>query len=150
MSLQILEPGLLTTVQDLGRSGFQKYGVSVGGGMDLLALRAANALVGNDPGDAALEITMSGPRVRALDKCLVAVTGAQFALRVNDQPVPMNTALFLRAGAVLEFGARLTGVRAYLALAGGLDVPLVLNSRATDVRGRFGGLEGRALLVGDV
>jgi antagonist of KipI len=153
--LEIIDPGFLTTVQDLGRFGFQKFGVSVGGAMDTFALRAANALVGNDSNEAALEITLSAPRLCAREKCLVAITGAHFALRVNDQPVPMNTALFLRAGATLEFGAREWGARewgarAYLALAGGIDVPLVLNSRATDLRGAFGGLGGRALRAGDV
>ncbi len=148
--LEILDPGLLTTVQDLGRLGFQKYGIGVGGAMDPFALRAANALVGNAPEQAALEITLSGLRLVAREKCLVAVTGAQFTLRVNEQTVPMNTALFLRAGALLELGERTFGARAYLALSGGIDVPLLLNSRSTDVRGSFGGMQGRALRAGDV
>lgn len=150
MSLEILSPGFFTTVQDRGRVGYKKYGVGVGGAMDELALRAANALVGNDATAAALEITLSGLTLRARDKCLVAVTGARFALRVDARALPMNTALFIRAGAVLEFGARESGARAYLALAGGVHVPLVLNARATDVRGGFGGFEGRALRAGDV
>jgi biotin-dependent carboxylase-like uncharacterized protein len=150
MSLEILDPGFLTTVQDLGRFGFQKYGISVGGAMDPLALRAANRLVGNAENEAALEITVAGPRLLMCEKCLVAVTGASFALRVDDQPVPMNTAIFLRAGSRLEFGGRESGSRAYLAVAGGVDVPLILDSRSTDLRGGFGGHEGRPLREGDV
>jgi biotin-dependent carboxylase-like uncharacterized protein len=148
--LYILDPGFFTTIQDLGRSGFQKYGVSVGGAMDELALRAANRLVGNAEDEAALEITIAGPRLGVLERCLVAVAGARFALTINERAVPTNTALFLRAGEALEFGARETDARAYLALAGGIDVPRVLNSRSTDVRGGLGGFDGRALRAGDV
>ncbi len=147
--LQVLEPGLFTTVQDLGRVGFQQYGVTTGGAMDSLALRAANALVGNAPGEAGLEITYAGPRLYAMDKCLIAVTGARIDLTIDDNPMPLDTALFVRACSTIEFGARHSGARAYLALAGGIDVPLVLNSRSTDVRGHFGGLAGRALQMGD-
>ncbi|MGB8646466.1 MAG: biotin-dependent carboxyltransferase family protein [Anaerolineae bacterium] len=145
----VIDPGLFTTIQDLGRVGFQSYGVTPGGAMDPFALRAANALVGNAPGEAALEITLAGPRLSALEKCVIAVTGARFALTVDERPMPANTALFIRASATVQFGARQAGARAYLALAGGIDVPLVLHSRATDVRGQFGGLAGRALQGGD-
>ncbi len=150
MSLEIVEPGFFTTVQDLGRFGFRSFGVSACGAMDTLALRAANLLISNEANAAGLEITLTGPRLRAREKCLVAVTGARFELHVNEQPAPMDTALFLRAGATLEFGARESGARAYLALQGGVDVPVILNSRSADVPGGFGGLEGRALRAGDV
>lgn len=150
MTLEISEPGLLTTVQDLGRFGLQKYGIGVCGAMDTLALRAANRLVGNVETEAGLEITATGPHFLASEKCLISVTGARFALRLDDQPVPMDTALFLRAGARLEFGARKRGSRAYLALAGGVDVPLELNSRSTDMRAGFGGYKGRPLRAGDI
>ncbi len=147
--LQVLDPGLFTTVQDLGRYGFQQYGVTTGGAMDPLALRAANVLVGNAPDEAGLEITFTGPRLYALDKCLIAVTGARFDLTIDENPMPLDAALFVRAGSTIEFGTRHSGARAYLAIGGGIDVPLVLNSRSTDVRGHFGGIEGRALRVGD-
>lgn len=150
MSFRMLDPGFLTTVQDLGRFGFQKYGVGVGGAADWVALRAANRLVGNDGHEAALEITMTGPQLVALGRCLVAVTGAQHTLRVRERSLPMNTALLLREGETLEFAKWETGTRAYLAIAGGIDVPLVLNSRSTDLRGAFGGFKGRALRTGDV
>lgn len=149
-ALQILDPGFLTSVQDPGRWGWQQYGVSPGGALDPLALRAANRLVGNAEDAAALEITLAGPRLAVLRRSLVAVTGARFELHVFDRPLPMNAALLLRGGETLEFGARESGAYAYLAIAGGIDVPPVLGSRATDLRGGFGGYKGRALRVGDV
>ncbi len=145
----ILDPGFLTMVQDLGRPRYQQYGVSAGGAMDRLALAAANALVGNAMDEAALEITMAGPRVQALGRCLVAVTGARFRLSIDGTPMAASTALFMRAGATLEFGERESGARAYLAVAGGFDIPPVLGSRSTDVRAHFGGFEGRPLRAGD-
>ncbi len=150
MSLEILEAGILTTIQDLGRDGYQQYGVTRGGAMDALALRAANALVGNDANDAAIEIASSGVVVRALENCVVGVAGAGFALRVGERRVPMNSAIFLREGEVLRFDVAAWGRYAYLAIAGGCDVPRVLGSRATALRDGFGGMEGRALQVGDV
>jgi len=148
--LQILDPGFLTTIQDLGRNGYQQFGVTRGGAMDVLALHEANALAGNDAGDACIEIASSGFAVRALASCIVAVAGASYALRVYERNVPCNAALFLRAGDVLHFDAPTWGRYAYLALGGGLDAPRVLGSRATAVRDGFGGLGGRALQSGDV
>lgn len=149
MSFEILDAGLLTSLQDLGRRNSQKYGVTVGGAMDTFALRMANRLVGNPEGYAALEIGSSGVRLLMFAKSIVAVTGARFSLTVDERPVPMNTALFVRPSQVLEFGALLEGVWAYLAVNGGFDVPFVLGSRSTDLRGNFGGLKGRALRSGD-
>ena len=149
MSLEILDAGLLTTLQDLGRRNSQKYGVTVGGAMDTFALRMANRLVGNPEDYAALEIGSSGVRLLMFAKSIVAVTGARFSLTVDERPVPMNTALFVRPSQVLEFGALLEGVWAYLAVNGGFDVPFVLGSRSTDLRGIFGGFNGRALRSGD-
>lgn len=148
--LQILDPGILTSIQDLGRVGYQQFGVTRGGAMDVLALRAANALAGNDAGDACIEIASSGFALRALENCIVAVVGAPYALRVYERNVPCNAALFLRAGDVLHFDAPAWGRFAYLALSGGFDVPRVLDSRATALRDGFGGLDGRALQSGDV
>jgi KipI family sensor histidine kinase inhibitor len=148
--LTVLDGGLLTTVQDLGRWGYQRLGVPVAGAMDALALQAANRLVGNEPGEAALEITVAGPTLRASDNCLVAVTGGDLGPRVNGRPLPMWLANFVRRGSVLDFAGRRLGARAYLAVAGGIAVPPVLGSRSTCLSGGFGGYQGRALRAGDV
>jgi KipI family sensor histidine kinase inhibitor len=148
--LTVLDGGLLTTVQDLGRRGYQRYGVPVAGAMDAFALQAANRLVGNAPGEAALEITVAGPRLQASDNCLVAVTGGDLGPMVNGRPLPMWLAVFVRRGSVLDFAGQRTGARAYLAVAGGIAVPPVLGSRATYLSGGFGGYQGRALRAGDV
>jgi len=141
---------LLTTVQDLGRYGYERYGVPVSGAMDQFALRAANLLVGNPPHAAALEITLAGPTLRATDKCLIAVTGADLSLRVNDWEMPPWMAIFVRQGWTITFGDRKSGCRAYLAVAGGIDVMPIMGSRSTYLSGGFGGVEGRALRQGDV
>lgn len=148
--LEILEAGLFTTIQDLGREGYQQFGVTRGGAMDPLALRAANALLGNDAQDAAIEIASPGFIVRALEKCVVSLAGAEFAVRVGERFVPMNSALFMRADEVLRFDAAARGRYAYLAVAGGFEVPKVLGSYATALRDGFGGFGGRALQAGDV
>ena len=146
----VVRPGLLTTVQDLGRWGSQAMGVPVSGPMDSGAHRLANALVGNSPKAATLEVTLLGPELRAERALLVAVAGATFALSVDGQAAPHQTAFALAAGATLRFGARQAGSRAYLAVAGGIDTPLVLGSRATHLVSGMGGLDGRALVSGDV
>lgn len=148
-ALDVLRPGLLTTVQDGGRWGQQALGVPVAGAMDTASLRHANLLVGNPAGAAGLEVTLLGPRLRAEAPLLVAVAGAPFELDVDGRPQAMDTPFVLGAGTVLTFGRREIGARAYLAVAGGIDVPLVLGSRATHLVSRMGGLEGRALKAGD-
>jgi KipI family sensor histidine kinase inhibitor len=145
--LEVLKPGLFTTVQDLGRWGYQASGVSVAGAMDPLALRMANGLVGNEPDAGALEITLLGPTLRAVGACIVALAGAEVEPRLNGRPV-MGT-VELKVGDELEVGRTVRGARAYLAVGGGIDVPLVLGSRSTYTRAGFGGLEGRALRAGD-
>ncbi|MFZ5916002.1 MAG: biotin-dependent carboxyltransferase family protein [Chloroflexota bacterium] len=147
--LQVLEPGLLTTVQDLGRRGYERLGVPVAGAMDEYALRAANGLVGNPPDAAGLEMTLAGPRLRADENCLIAVCGADLGLRVNGWRLPGWMAVFVRRGWEITFEGKQWGCRAYLAVAGGIDVPAVLGSRSTYLRGGFGGYEGRALRPGD-
>jgi antagonist of KipI len=148
--LQIVEAGIFTTIQDLGREGYQQFGVTRGGAMDARALRAANALMDNAEGDACIEIASGGLRIRALEKCVVAVAGAPYVLHVQERAVPMNAALFLREGDVLQFDAPAWGRYAYLAISGGVDVPRVLGSRATALRDGFGGWHGRALGSGDI
>jgi biotin-dependent carboxylase-like uncharacterized protein len=149
VALEVLDGGLLTTVQDLGRHGYERFGVPVAGVMDPLALRAANGLVGNLPGAAALEITIAGPRLRAAEKCLIAGAGADLGLQVNGWDLPPWMAVFVRQGWEIAFAGRKTGCRAVLAVAGGIDIEPVMGSRATYLSGGFGGLKGRALQRGD-
>lgn len=149
-SFEVLKPGLATTVQDLGRPGFYHLGLPVSGAMDRFALRTANRLVGNPDGAACLEITFLGPELRFRADAVVAVTGADMPPKVEGVEQPGWTSFAVRAGEVLSFGFLRAGARAYLALAGGIDVPEVLGSRSTYVLGALGGFEGRALRAGDV
>ena len=148
--ITVVRPGLLTTVQDLGRWGSQALGVPVSGAMDSMAHRLANALVGNAPTAATLEVTLIGPELRADRALVVAVAGAAFVLGVDGRAAPHLTAFALAPGATLRFGERRAGSRAYLAVAGGIDTPPVLGSRATHLLSGMGGLDGRALVRGDV
>ncbi len=149
MALSIIRPGLFTTVQDLGRWGYQSRGVPVSGALDWFSHRLANLLVGNDPTTAGLEVTLTGPQVQFERATSFAVTGAEFALTLDDQMVEMNQAVDVRAGSVLRFGERMRGARAYISVAGGVDVVPVLGSRSTHVLTAMGGHEGRALRVRD-
>jgi biotin-dependent carboxylase-like uncharacterized protein len=148
-SIEVLEAGLLTTVQDLGRFGWQQYGVPVSGAMDDWALRAANRLAGNDENAAALEITLAGPILRFDGPGVIAVTGADLGARLNGRPMPPWQSAGVSAGAELTFSDARDGIRAYLGVAGGIDVPLVLGSRSTLASARLGGFMGRALAPGD-
>ena len=147
--LTVLDPGLLTTVQDLGRFGHQRVGMPPSGPMDRAAFVVANRLLGNPDAAAALECTIKGPRLEARRAMVVAVTGAPMGFTINGQEAPAWTAVRVRPGDVLAFQMASAGCRAYVAVAGGLDVPRVLGSRATYLRGRLGGLDGRALRKGD-
>ncbi len=150
MSLTVLKPGMLTSVQDRGRYGFQHFGVPVSGAMDEFSHRVANILAGNDEDAATLEITLRGPRLRFDDETLVALCGADLSPRIGDDPVPEGKAVLVRAGSVLEFGASVAGCRSYLAVHGGIDVPRVMGSRSTYDTASIGGVHGRALRQGDV
>ena len=145
MSIQVLRPGLLTTLQDRGRHGLQHLGLCPGGAMDPVALSLANALVGNAPEDAALEVTVIGPELLFEHDTLVAVCGAEF-----KGAFPHNRPVLAPAGSRYNVGRAVRGARAYIAVAGGFDVEPVLGSRSTYLPGRFGGFEGRALRHGDV
>ncbi len=152
--IEILDGGLLTTVQDGGRFGFQSLGVPVSGAMDRVAMRAANQLVGNAPDAPVLEITLAGPQLRLLDDALIAVTGADLSLWVEwpdgkHFELPGWLAVYLRRGSRLGFAGRKSGCRAYVALAGGIAVPPVLGSASTCLSGGFGGYAGRRLQSGD-
>jgi antagonist of KipI len=149
-ALFVADAGLLTTVQDLGRFGHQRVGVPQSGPMDRTAFVVANRLVGNGDDAAALECTIKGPRLEVQQAAFVAVTGAQMGFTVNGQEAPAWTAIRVRPGDVLGFQMASAGCRAYLAVAGGIDVPRILGSRATYLRGRLGGFNGRALQKADV
>ncbi len=148
-SIEVLKPGALSTFQDLGRHGFQQLGVPVAGVMDELSHRLANWAVGNPAGTSTLEITLTGPALRFNAACTIAWCGADLALALDGQPVPRATATRVAAGAVLQFGPRIAGLRSYLAFRGGLLLDEVMGSASTYLRGGFGGLQGRALRKGD-
>jgi antagonist of KipI len=145
----VIKPGMLTTVQDLGRWGLQARGVPVAGPMDPWSHRLANALVGNGRAAATLEITLLGPELEFEDERLAAVAGAEFEIVVDGRPAPWNTPFLIPGGSRLRFGRREQGVRAYLAIAGGIAVTPVLGSRATHVVSGLGGFAGRPLKIGD-
>ena len=149
MTIHVLRPGLLTTVQDTGRPGLQSRGIGPGGALDSLALRLANLLVGNAPSAAALELTLTGPALRFDADAVIAITGASLSPAIDGAPAPSGHAILARGGTTLTFGECTAGCRAYLAVGGGIDVPVVLGSRATNLRAHFGGVEGRALRAGD-
>jgi len=145
----VIRPGMLTTVQDLGRWGHQHSGVPVAGPMDAYSHRLANRLAGNPDAAAALEITLLGPVLEAQGEIVCAVAGAEFELTAGDRPVPMNAPFTVAPGERLRFGGRPRGARATLAVRGGFDLPAVFGSRATSVLSGMGPFGGRALAAGD-
>jgi len=149
MAVKVLKPGLSTTVQDLGRPGYYHIGIPLSGGMDRLALKAANLLVGNKEGAAVLEAVFMGPELEFTEEATVAVTGADMPPRVNGDPRPGWTSFRVKKGQVLSFDFLKKGARAYIAVSGGIDVPVVLGSRSTYTLGALGGFKGRKLEVGD-
>ncbi|MBC8006498.1 MAG: biotin-dependent carboxyltransferase family protein [Prolixibacteraceae bacterium] len=150
MSITVLKPGMLSTLQDGGRYGFQHLGVPVSGAMDFFSHRIANILAANGAGEATLEITLRGPRLRFDEDALIALCGADLSPSIDGIPAPEGKAIRVQAGAVLDFGDSVAGCRAYLAIHGGFDVPVVMGSRSTYDTAHIGGLEGRALRRGDV
>jgi len=148
--ITVLRPGLLTTVQDAGRPGYRAFGLPVAGAMDRLSYALANVLAGNPPGTAALEMTLLGGTFRFERDAYAAVCGADMQAIVGGRPVEPGSGFPVAAGGELAFIGARAGVRAYLAVRGGIEVPLVLGSRSTYVRAGIGGLEGRALRTGDV
>jgi antagonist of KipI len=151
-AFEVLDTGGLTTLQDTGREGLAHLGVGIGGAFDASAAWRANALVGNHPGAAVLEMTWTGPTMRALSNITIALDGGDFHCVAGSRPVPLRLSWFVRAGTVLRFtpGPQKTGMRGYLAVAGGFDAPLVLGSRSTSMLAGFGGIGGRALQAGDI
>jgi biotin-dependent carboxylase-like uncharacterized protein len=149
MTIEIVDPGLATTVQDLGRPGYYHLGIPLSGGMDRLALQAANLLVGNDPGAAVLEAVFMGPQIAFATDRMVAVTGAELPPKVDGESRETWTSFLVKAGQTLSFDFLKKGARAYIAIGGGIDVPVVLGSRSTYALGALGGHEGRKLQAGD-
>lgn len=147
--IEVLRPGLQTTVQDLGRAGWRASGVPAGGAMDPWAARAANRLVGNSDGAALLEILLAGPELRCARAATVAWVGGGLEARGAGGALAPGVACRLAAGERLELGRTVAGARAWLAVGGGVDVPPVLGSRSTELAAGFGGLGGRALAAGD-
>lgn len=148
--LTVLYPGALTTVQDLGRVGFQRLGIAESGSMDTLSSVLANRLLNNPDNAAVLEITLIGPRVQFMAPTWCSLTGADLSPRLDGSPLETGTGFPANAGQVLSFGQCRKGMRAYLAVRGGFDVPVVLGSRSTYVYAGFGGYQGRALAKGDI
>jgi biotin-dependent carboxylase-like uncharacterized protein len=147
--IEVRKPGLSTTVQDAGRTGYYDVGIPPSGALDQYALRAANLLVGNPAGAAALEIVYMGPELAFEAPAVVAVAGASMTPRINGEERPLWESFPVAAGDVLDFGYLTAGARAYLAVSGGIDVPQVLGSRSTYGLGALGGFAGRPLQTGD-
>ncbi|NOU58816.1 biotin-dependent carboxyltransferase family protein [Marinifilum caeruleilacunae] len=147
--IKILNPGLLSTIQDGGRFGYQQYGMPVAGAMDLHSLQLANWCVRNPAHEACIEATILGPTIEFQSDTYIAISGATIQPFVNEQAINMNAGIKVRAGDVLSFGSIQTGCRIYIAIAGGFDIPELMESKSTYLRGNLGGFEGRALKAGD-
>ena len=149
MRIVVVRPGLLDTIQDLGRPGYRQLGIPEGGAADQGALIRANRLVGNEDGEAGIEFTLQGPVLSFPEGCVVSLTGARFEVNRSCRAANWNETLVLDAGEELVLGRALDGCRAYMAVAGGICIEPVLGSRATFLPGAFGGLQGRRLKAGD-
>ncbi|WP_138419910.1 biotin-dependent carboxyltransferase family protein [Aquibacillus sediminis] len=143
--IKIKKPGLLSSIQDLGRYGFQKYGVIASGVMDPYAHRIANLLVGNEEKESTLEITLIGPEMVFEQDVLIAICGGDLSPIINDQPIHMWRPIYVTKGSILRFGSAKSGCRAYLAIAGGFQVSRQMASKSTYLRAGMGGYNGRAL-----
>ncbi len=150
MSVKVLHPGLMTTIQDLGRFGSQKFGVLVSGAMDATSLKIANLLVGNNEGEGALEVTLFGLTLQFESDQLIAITGGDLQPTIDGEKVPLWRPILIRKGSILQFKSAIKGCRAYLAFAGGIDIPEIMGSKSTYLRAAIGGFQGRALQKGDV
>ena len=149
MGISVENGGILTTVQDEGRFGYQAYGVSTSGAMDSHAFHIANLLVGNKMTEGALEMTFMGPTLTFTCDNIIAVTGGDLMPMLDGQPMPMYQAVLVRKGQKLQFGGARNGCRGYIAFAGGLEIPEVMGSKSTLLRNNLGGVKGRKLEKGD-
>ena len=149
MGIRILKGGMLTTVQDLGRTGYQSQGFSVAGVMDVRSFKIANLLLDNPENEAVLEFTLIGPTLEFTSATIIAITGGDFQPMLNDEPAPMYTAIYVNKGDILKFGSAKTGSRGYIAFSSYLDIPVVMGSRCTNLKSKIGGFKGRKLQAGD-
>ena len=148
-SITILESGLLSTIQDVGRYGFQKYGVPVSGALDNFAFRGANLLVGNEMNAAGIEMTVIGPSIKFNYPALISITGADLSIKLDGEKIDRWAAIQVEADSVLTSDGIQDGIRAYLAINGGINVPMIMGSRSTYIPASFGGYKGRPLMAGD-
>lgn len=149
MGIRILKGGMLTTVQDLGRTGYQSQGFSVAGVMDVRSFKIANLLLDNPENEAVLEFTLIGPTLEFTSATIIAITGGDFQPTINGEPAPIYTAIYMNKGDVLKFGSARTGSRGYIAFSSYLDIPVVMGSRCTNMKSKIGGFKGRKLRAGD-
>ncbi|MGE6596368.1 biotin-dependent carboxyltransferase family protein [Bacillus proteolyticus] len=149
MDVEILHAGMFTTVQDLGRSHYQQYGVPVGGAMDKNALRLINMLVGNEENEAGLEITIMGPKLLIKKTTLLAIGGADMEPLLNGERIPLWRPILAEEGSMLCLGKAKSGCRAYVTFAGGINIDRTMGSKSTYIRAALGGIEGRMLKKGD-
>ncbi len=149
-SLKIIQPGILTTVQDYGRIGYGQFGVPAAGVMDRLSMELANILVGNDRKEAVLEMTMMGPTLEAKSNIVIAITGANMNPKVNGNEVNMYETIYLNKGDILELSYTENGCRAYMAVYGGFDLPVIMGSKSTYLRAKIGGNNGEKIKANDI
>ena len=147
---KVIKSGLLSTIQDGGRKGYQQYGIVVSGAMDPYSMNIANFLVGNARNEAVLEVTVMGPALEVLDDAVISICGGNLSPKVNGEKIPMWKSFKVKEGDRLEFGQPVSGARSYISVAGGYDVPLAMGSKSTYLKAGIGGIEGRALEKGDV
>ncbi len=150
MSLTVITPGMLTTIQDNGRYGYQKHGVIVSGAMDTYAMRLSNIMIGNDENEGVLEITLIGPSLNITKGNLISITGANLSPTIDGRKVPMGRPIYLKEDCILKFGRCISGCRCYLSVAGGFDIPIFMGSKSTYLRAKIGGKDGRVLKKDDV
>ncbi|MDD4377507.1 MAG: biotin-dependent carboxyltransferase family protein [Eubacteriales bacterium] len=149
MGIRIIKAGMLTTIQDLGRTGYQSQGFGTSGVMDVRSFKIANLLLDNPENEAALEITLIGPKLEFTSETIIAITGGDFQPTINGEPAPMYTALYMHKGDILSFSSARTGSRGYIAFSSYLDVPVEMGSRSTNIRSSLGGFKGRKLMDDD-
>ena len=145
MGIRVLKAGMLTTVQDLGRTGYQSQGFSVAGVMDVRSFKIANLLLDNPENEAVLEFSLIGPTLQFTSETIIAITGGDFTPTINGEPAPMYEAVYVNRGDILKFGSARTGSRGYIAFSSYLDVPVVMGSRCTNLKSKIGGFKGRKL-----
>lgn len=149
MGIRVIKGGMLTTIQDMGRTGYQSQGFSVAGVMDVRSFQIANLLLDNPENEAVIEFTLIGPTLEFTSDTIIAITGGDFGPTINGEPAPMYTAIYMHKGDILKFGSAKTGARGYVAFSSYLKIPVVMGSRCTNLKSRIGGFKGRKLQDGD-